>query len=417
MDGSRYENIKPRRLRAHVNTMGITQLHLRNPFVMAFWSAMFPGLGHMLLNKFIRGFVLFIWEVFINFKSQINLAILYSFTGDFERAKSVLNKEWLLLYLPTYIFAIWDSYRVAVTTNSLYKLSAREDAPVTAFKVDPVSYNYLDKSSPWALTAWTFLMPGAGQLGVGRIMDALFILAWWIAIVYLSKLLPCIHYTLLGDFVQAKEVVDPHWLLNIPSIYGFAVYQSYVDTVETNNLFDWELSKFLKREYQNKNFQIPTLKNRSEKMHIISTFDYSNYLELAITEVQMKGIPKENILAVPMDKRKEERKLFDSIHYSDGLSSIDVPMILGTFLMIFGSVYGFVLKWGPLIWGLIGMGGGIVLGLIIKFLILKKDFHRQKGGEQPEVVLIIECSENQADMIKDILWVNHAIGVSKLDIK
>jgi hypothetical protein len=65
-------------------------------------------------------------------------------------------------------------------------------------------------------------------------------------IIYLSKLLPCIYYTLLGDFVQAKEVIDPHWLLNISLIYGFAVYQSYVDTVETNNLFDWELSKLKK---------------------------------------------------------------------------------------------------------------------------------------------------------------------------
>ncbi|GEM_PF-5166338 len=36
-------------------------------------------------------------------------------------------------------------------------------------------------------------------------------------------------------------------------------------------------------------------------MYIISTFDHSNYLELAITAIQMKGITKENILGVSMD--------------------------------------------------------------------------------------------------------------------
>lgn len=417
MQQSNSQNSSSRRPRAYVNTLGIIQMHLRNPFVIAFWSAMFPGLGHMLLNKFVRGIVLFIWEIFINFQSHINLAILYSFIGEFDKAKEVINNEWMMLYLPTYIFAIWDSYRSAVTGNNLYRLSAREDAPIDVLRMNAMGFNYLDKRSPWLSVAWSFLMPGASQLYLHRLVPAFYILSWWIAIVFFSKLLPSIHYTLLGDFEQAKAVVNAHWLLNIPSVYMFAIYDAYINTVEFNNLFDWEQSKFLRRDYQNKNFKLPSQKNRGEKMHIISTFDYSNHLELAITAIQMKGVPKESILAVPMDKRDEARKLFDTIHYSDGLSSIDVPMILGTVLMIFGSVYGFVLKWGPLLWGLIGMGTGIIIGLIIKFIVIKKDAYRQKDGKKPEVVLIIECSENQADMIKDTLWTNHAIGVSKLDLK
>jgi hypothetical protein len=416
MQQSKSNNLPPRRPRAYVNAMGIIQLHLRNPFVIAFWSAMFPGLGHLLLNKYIRGFVLFIWEVFINFESHINLAILYSFTGEFDKAKEVLNNEWMLLYLPTYTFAIWDSYRSAASVNKLYKLSAREDAPIDALKMNSMGFNYLDKRSPWVASAWCSLMPGAGQLYLHRIIVAFYIMAWWIVIIYFSKLVPCIHYTLVGDFVQAKAVISPHWFLNIPSIYMFAIYDAYINTVEFNKLFDWEQSKFLKRDYQDRNFKIPSLKNRSEKMHIISTFDYSNNLELAVTAIEMKGIPKKNILAVPMDKKNEERKLFDSMHYSDGVSSIDVPMILGTLLMIFGSIYGFVLAWGPLIWGLIGMAIGLISGFIIKVLSIKRDVFKQKNKIQPEVVLIIECSENQADMIKDTLWANHAIGVSKLDL-
>jgi len=151
-------------------------------------------------------------------------------------------------------------------------------------------------------------------------------------------------------------------------------------------------------------------------LYIISTFEYSNYLEIAITYIESKGISKENILAVPMDKRDEQRKLFDSIHYSDGLSLFDLPMILGTLFMIFGAVYGFILTLGPLLWGLIAMFTGFTLGLFIKLYTTKKYSNRPKAMKSTEVVLIIECSEGQMDMIKDALWHNHALGVAKLDL-
>ncbi len=47
-------------------------------------------------------------------------------------------------------------------------------------------------------------------------------------------------------------------------------------------------------------------------MYIVSTFEHSIYLELAITAIQTKGIAKENILTIPLDKKGEERNLFDT---------------------------------------------------------------------------------------------------------
>ncbi|MCM0647855.1 hypothetical protein NBE98_05625 [Clostridium swellfunianum] len=405
-----------RRPRAYVSTVGITQLHLRNPFIVSFWSIMFPGLGHILINKHIRGTVLFLWEVFINLKSNVNLAILYSFTGRFEMAKGVMHKEWALLYLPTFMFAIWDSYRSTITINNIYRLAAREDCPITPIKFNGMGFNYLDKRSPWVAAAWTALTPGAGQLYLHRIVTAFFVLAWWIATAYFSKLLPCIHYTLLGDFEAARAIVNPHWFLNVPSIYMFAIYDAYANCVEYNNLYDWEQSKFLRTEYQNKFFKLPSIIRRTDKMHIVSTFEYSNYLELAVTEIEMKGIPKENILAVPMDKRQEERRLFDTIHHSDGVSLFDLPMILATLFMIFGAVYGFVLTWGPLLWGLIAMAIGFSIGLIIKLFMTRNELRKQPGLKNTEVVLIIECQENQMYMVQNVLWQHHALGVSKLDL-
>jgi hypothetical protein len=417
MSSLKYGEPSARRAVAYLNLLGTTQLHLRNPFIIAAWSVAFPGMGHMLLSKFLRGFALFLWEVFVNYKAHINLLILYSFTGDFEKAKAVVDIQWMSLYVPTYIFAIWDSYRTTIDMNHQYILAAREDAEIKPFRMGAMGINYLDKGKPWVSAVWSLLIPGGGQLYIHRLIPAFFIVLWWIVICYYSKFLPSFHYTLLGDFQQAKSVLDMQWLLNIPSVYFFAMYDAYVNSVSNNKLYDWEQSKFLKRQYQNSNFVMPFKKNiRGDKMYIVSTFDHSIYLELAITAIQMKGIKKENIMAVSMDKKGEERMLFDTIHSSDGLSLLDLPAILGVVFGVFGGIYGFILKWGPLLWGLISIAVGAALGFVIKLIITKKYSHRQNDKRGTEVVLIIECIESQLEMVKDMLWANKALGVSKLDL-
>ena len=99
------KQVKSRRKVAYVNQLGTTQLHLRNPWIIAWWSAAFPGLGHLLLSKYLRGFLLFIWEAVINYYGHINEAIFYSFTSNIDTAKLVINKDWMLLYVGTFIFA------------------------------------------------------------------------------------------------------------------------------------------------------------------------------------------------------------------------------------------------------------------------------------------------------------------------
>jgi hypothetical protein len=417
MSSSKYCESYARRSVAYLSLLGTTQLHLRSPFIVAAWSVVFPGMGHLLLSKYLRGFLLFIWEVYINYKANINLLIFYSFIGDFEKAKQVVDIQWMSLYVPTYIFAIWDSYRTTIDINNTYMLAAREDAAVKPFKIGTMEINYLDKRNPWVSVMWSLLVPGAGQLYINRLITAFFLVIWFIVICYNSKFLPAMHYTLLGNFEQAKAVLDIHWLLNLPSVYFFGIYDAYVNTVENNKLFTWEQTKFLKRQYQDFNFVMPSNnQNRGGKMYVVSTFDHSVYLELAITAIQMKGIKKENIMAIPIDKKGEERTLFDSMHSSDGLSLFDLPAILAVIFAIFGGIYGFVLKWGPLIWGLIAIVIGIILGIIIKLILTQKYSNdRQKDRRGTEVVLIIDCFESQSEMVKDILWSNKALGVSKLD--
>lgn len=279
-----------RRYTAYVNTLGTTQLHLRSPWVVAFWSMMFPGLGHVLLSKYLRGYILFLWEVFINLQGHINMAIFHSFLGDFEAAKQVLDTRWALIYIPVYFFAIWDSFRSAVDLNNQYVLAARENGALKPFKLDAVEINYLDKKCPITSALWSMVTPGLGQLSINRLASAFFMLTWAMVIVFLSNLLPAVHETWVGNFAQGKMLLNVQWFLNIPSVYFYAAYDAYVNTVEGNKLFDREQANFFKRRYQTSNFKMPSLKRSgSGCMYIVSTFKHSIMLEQAITAVEQKG--------------------------------------------------------------------------------------------------------------------------------
>ncbi len=406
-----------RRYRAYVSTVGTTQLHLRNPWVVAFWSAMFVGLGHILLSKYLRGFLLFGFEIAIDVVGHINLALFYSFTGQFEMAKGVLDTKLMLLYIPAYFFGIWDSYRTTVDLNNQFLLSVREDAAIKPFKMDAIEINYLDKKAPWSAVFWSLLVPGAGQIAIHRLITAFFILAWTIVVIYQANVLPAIHHTMAGNFEQAKTMLNIHWFLNIPSLYFFAAYDACVNTVESNKVFDWEQAKYLKRKYQRSDYPMPTNKQRGSKaMYIVSTFRYSIGLEKAVTALEMKGVKKQDILAIPMDKRGESPQLFDTMNQSDGLSLLDLSFILGSFFALLGAIYGFNLYWGPVIWGLIGFVVGAAAGLLIKLLLNKKYLEDRSQTTDSEVVLIIDCQANEAETIKKVLWEHDALGVRKLDL-
>jgi hypothetical protein len=170
MSSLKYGEPSARRSVAYLSLLGTTQLHLRNPFIIACWSVAFPGMGHLLLSKYLRGFLLFIWEVVVNYKARINLLILYSFLGDFEKAKQVVDIKWMSFYIPAYLFSIWDSYRTTIDLNHSYMLAAREDAEVKPFKISTIEINYLDKRSPWVSTVWSLLIPGGGHCYGGQLL-------------------------------------------------------------------------------------------------------------------------------------------------------------------------------------------------------------------------------------------------------
>ncbi|NRD79103.1 hypothetical protein HPT25_17225 [Bacillus sp. BRMEA1] len=249
-----------RRQRAYFSQLTTTQLHLKNPWVVAFFSFSYPGFGHFLQHRYASAFTLIIWETFINRKANVNLGIFYSLLGEFNKAKAVLDEKWLIFYVAIYMFGIWDSYRTTVDLNKQYLLADREDAPILNIKMGSWDMNYMDKRKPWIALCWSALFPGLGQLYLHNVISGFFIFIYTVSICYFGHILESIHLTMVGNFIQAKQVLNMQWTLYFPSIYLFIIYDAYISAIENNKLFEKEMSKYLRQTYQDKNFEFPIKK-------------------------------------------------------------------------------------------------------------------------------------------------------------
>lgn len=177
--------------------------------------------------------------------------MVYSFTGKIELAKEVLHTRMLVIYIPVYIFCIWDSYRLTVDLNNHYHLAKRESAAVVPFKMNEWGINLINKRNPAVALVWSLLYPGLGSLYIHRLPSGFFAVTWTATIVYFSHFLDAINYTLMGEFQQETQVLDAQWSLFLPSIYCFAAYEAYVLTVEYNKVYKQEQKQYLVKKYQN----------------------------------------------------------------------------------------------------------------------------------------------------------------------
>ncbi|MDE3838297.1 hypothetical protein C0966_02720 [Bacillus methanolicus] len=77
------------------------------------WSIALPGFSQLLYGSFLKGILFVVFEVFINLNSNFNLAIMYSFQGEIEKAFEVTDFQWLMFYPCLYMMAMWDAYKAA----------------------------------------------------------------------------------------------------------------------------------------------------------------------------------------------------------------------------------------------------------------------------------------------------------------
>ena len=214
------------------------------------WSAALPGLGHLCQGAYFPGLVLISWEILINMKAHLNQAILYTFTGNFAKAREVIEPTWALFYGVVFCFAIFDSYRANVEINMLARLERKQNRRYYKFMhMSPYGLNYLHRSNPWVAAAWSALLTGFGHLYNGKAFKAVILMAWSIAIIYFAQLNGAIIATFNGQFDHAKKIINYQWLLFFPSVYFFAMWDAYNDSVEKNKLFVEAQKDYLRNNY------------------------------------------------------------------------------------------------------------------------------------------------------------------------
>ncbi|WP_078378470.1 DUF5683 domain-containing protein [Sutcliffiella halmapala] len=248
--------IHVRRPLANINMFGITHLKQQNPYMVACWSAIFPGFGHYLLNQYIRATLLTLFEVVINTLARINEAMIYSFCGKFELAKLVLEPKWAFGYLAIYLIAIADSFRSALYQNKLWHLARADNKPIISLKISTSEIQYLEKKSPITGAIYSFFFPGLGQLYNHRFGLGFYAMFWWWVYLSLSRMHESFLSLLHGRLYDSISMLHPHWLLFMPSVMGGSIYHAYRTTVEHNQLFRIEQRQHLSARYQNSKIRI-----------------------------------------------------------------------------------------------------------------------------------------------------------------
>jgi len=148
-------------------------------------------------------------------------------------------------------------------------------------------------------------------------------------------------------------------------------------------------------------------------MYVVAAFQHSKNIEIAIADIENIGLENNKILVLPLDKRNDKTKIFDNIYEANGESYVDLAAILGMIFMLLGAIYGFILKWGPILWALIGLVVGFLLGFLIRFFYNKKKNQTKKQVEsKTEIIIIVHCEDYQEEKVKEILWGHIAFGVA-----
>lgn len=89
-------------------------MHVRSrPVLAALWSAAIPGFGQLYNRQIGKAVIFILMEFWINNYSHLNMAIMYSWMFQIEKAQQAVDYQWLLFYPCFYIYAIYDAYHTS----------------------------------------------------------------------------------------------------------------------------------------------------------------------------------------------------------------------------------------------------------------------------------------------------------------
>ena len=234
----------------NISVFGVSSLRRQNPYMVVWWSAAFPGFGHYLLNQYLRATLLTLTEKIINTLSHINEAMVYSFCGKFEMAKSVIHPQWVLGYIIIYCYVIWDSYRSTLVQNKMCYLAELENERIQPVVFHPIELQYIEKKKPLIAALYSFFFPGLGQLYNHQVVIAFYAMIWWWIYITLSGAHESLLNLMLGNIQESIFLLDPQFLLFMPSVLGGSIYYAFITAIDQNRIYRLEQRQHFEKRYR-----------------------------------------------------------------------------------------------------------------------------------------------------------------------
>lgn len=149
-------------------------------------------------------------------------------------------------------------------------------------------------------------------------------------------------------------------------------------------------------------------------MLIMATFNYTLELEQALLILEREGIDRRGIMIVPMDSQGGNMGIAREPDSDWQQNSVGTGVAVGTAFAVIGICRGFILEWGPLIWGLISAGSGFAVGFGLYALLHFKVWKRGVAVRGPEAAVIVRVGEENERLVRQVLWRHRALSIGRI---
>lgn len=147
-------------------------------------------------------------------------------------------------------------------------------------------------------------------------------------------------------------------------------------------------------------------------MNLFATFQQSIEIEQALAELENSFVSTDQIVIIYMENEPAQVQptaRTKEIHSN----SFEVGMACATGSAVIGASIGFVLAWGPIIWGLIFVIIGFTIGYCLYYFRKKDKVITLRQKKEAEILVIIQCTEILVPPIKEIFWKYQALTVGQ----
>jgi len=202
----------------------------------------------------------------------------------------------------------------------------------------------------------------------------------------------------------------------MPSVIGGAMYHAFTSSIEQNRLFRTLQRQYLTDRYDSAPCVLSGFSGGEQPLWIVGTFEHSIELEQALSNLEPNGIDKSRIIPVLMDTDSSPAIRFTDQRYDQMSKSIEIGIAAATASSVIGISVGFILEWGPIIWGILYAICGFAAAFGVSFWLKPKQMRTRKSDKLPEVTVLVQYDkEEEASSIKTILWQYNALTVGKLN--